>query len=41
MTMAMKEEIIDSAIVTDESTDLLLKGITINFPNEIGEKGLI
>ncbi|MBN1818647.1 MAG: Coenzyme F420 hydrogenase/dehydrogenase, beta subunit C-terminal domain [Sedimentisphaerales bacterium] len=39
MTLAMKEGIIDSAIVADKNPDLLPKGITINFPDEIGEKG--
>ena len=39
MTLAMKEEIIDSAIVADKNLDLLPRGITINFPDVIGEKG--
>lgn len=39
MTLAMKEGIIDSAIIADKNPDLLPRGITINFPDVIGEKG--
>jgi coenzyme F420 hydrogenase subunit beta len=39
MTLAMKEGIIDSAVVADKNPDLLPRGITINFPDAIGEKG--
>ncbi|MBN1381843.1 MAG: Coenzyme F420 hydrogenase/dehydrogenase, beta subunit C-terminal domain [Deltaproteobacteria bacterium] len=39
MTLAMKEGIIESAIVADDGPDLLPRGVTINFPEEIARQG--